>query len=152
MSSLKKQMKKLQKQQKRLNEVIRLEQATCPHINKRGKTKLVKFDDGGVTKGRCKKCGEVIILDTDFLTQEMLHSSADVVKSALAEIRAAVHVGKIKLDEDTMRMITTFDAEVLRELPSTLAEIMKVSTGKKKNKKKDKKKDKKKQNKRIRYT
>jgi hypothetical protein len=156
MSNLKKQLKKLQQQQKKLNEVIRLEQATCPHIGKNGKTKLVPFVEDEVRKGRCKKCGEVVILDSEYLTQDILSSSADVIKTALAEVRAAVHVGKIKLDDETMRMISTFDAEVLRELPSTIADITRAGS-KKDKKKKDKgkgkkgKKSKKKNNKRERW-
>jgi len=153
MSSLKKQLKKLEQQQKKLNETIRLEQATCPHVNKRGKSKLEPFQDGDVLKGKCKRCGEIVILDKEFLTLDMLTSSADVIKSALAEVRAAVHVGKIKLDDATMKMISEFDAEVLRELPNTVTAITKAGSKKDKKKgKKDKKGKKKNKNKRERWS
>lgn len=147
MPSLKKQMKKIQKQQERLNEIIRLKQATCPHVSKKGKTRLVRFEEDGVEKGRCKKCGEVVILDKEFLSQDMLTSSAEVIKSALAEIRAAAHVGKIRLKDDTLQAISSFDAEVLRDLPTTLVQIASAGSEKKK-----KKKGKKKENKRMRWS
>lgn len=136
MSSWKKQMKKIQRQQQRLNEMIRLEQASCPHVSKKGKTWLEIYQDGDVVKGRCRKCRDVVIMDREYLTEDMLSSSVDIIKSALAEIRAAARVGKVRLDDDTVQMMSKFDAEILRDLPSTLGQITQAGGKKKKKKKK----------------
>ena len=147
MSGLKKQMKKIQKQQERLNQLIRYEQAACPHVKKSGKSRLEQFQEGDILKGRCKKCGDVVVLDREYLDPAMLQSSIDVIKSALSEIRAAAFVGRIRLDDKTLQLMTSFDAEILRDIPDTMSQLMSVGDVKKK-----KKKGKKKKNKRKRFT
>jgi hypothetical protein len=146
--NLKKLNKKIKKQQELYQNAIRAEQAHCPHVSKKGKTKLVEFTDEGIRKGRCKRCGEVVILDRELLSKDSLEMSTNIVKTALAELRAAVHIGKIELDDRTLETITRFDSEVLRELPQAMAQMTEKSGGKKKNKDKKKKK---KENKRRRW-
>jgi len=141
MPNLKKQMKKIQREQERLEEIIRLQQSTCPHVSKKGKSKLVEFQDGDVLKGRCKRCGDVVILDKNYLgDKELLKSSTEIVKTMLAELRAAARTGKIRIDDDTLGLIVKFDAEILRDLPQTFEVITTSEGGKGKKKKKKKNK------------
>jgi len=142
-NKLKHQLKQLRKQQEKYQEAVALQQATCPHISKKGNSWLVPFTDvDKVEKGRCKKCGAVIYIDQHLLGGDSLKMSTNVVKSVLAEIRAANREGKIELNDSEMDLITRFDAQILSELPKTIESLTQAS--KKKKKDKGKKKDKKK--------
>lgn len=141
--SLKEQMKKFKKEEKRLEELRRAQQSICPHVSKKkGKSKLVEFVEDGIRKGRCSKCGDVVILDRELLAQQSLAMSADIVKTTLAEIRAAKALGKIDLDDRTEELLMQFDSEVLRELPDVMRQLSTGSGKKKDNGGKKKKKHK----------
>lgn len=148
LKKLQKKMKKLQKEHQRQMEEAQQQaaafQSICPHVSPKGKTWLIPFEDEGVEKAKCKKCGDVVIIDRELLTPEMLQSSTDMVKTMLSEIRANVAEGRIHLSDKQMHLMQQFDRDVLRELPATFEAIQEAGKSGGKKKKKDKGKGKKK--------
>ena len=146
------QFNKMKKEQKKYRRLLNMERVTCPHIGKSGKPWLKEFTEGDIKKAKCKECGEIIIVDKELLSQESILISADIIRTALAELKAQNHIGKIELDKETTKLISEFDAEVLRDLPKLMQKITNDSeeSGRTKDKKKSKNK-KQKANKRRRW-
>lgn len=149
-----KELKRFEKMQKEMQELQRKQQAICPHVSKKGKPWIQEIHTGeDIRKGRCRKCGAVIIIDEEVLSADALRLNVEIMQSALAELRAAAVNGKINLDDKILRLIQQFGSEILPELPETmeaLHTIVSKRKGKKKNKK-DKKKNKKKNVRRRHY-
>jgi hypothetical protein len=147
MSNLKKQMKRMKKQQRKLEQIIKLEQSLCPHVGKSFKSKLGEpfKDDNGIVKAQCDRCGDIVIVDSELLSPQSVATSADIIKTVLAELRSKVFTKKMNLDSSTIKLISSFDAEVLRELPKLMEQMLAVSGDGKKKKKKKGKQEKKRQ-------
>jgi RecJ-like exonuclease len=148
MKKLQKQMKKLQKDFQQGQEQLAAQaasfQSICPHVSKKGKTWLIPFMEGEVEKAKCKKCGDVVVVDRDMLSPESTNASVEVVKSMLSELRANVAAGTIQMSDKQLLLMQQFDKDILRSLPGTFEDIQEAtnSGGKKKKKDKDKKKGK----------
>jgi len=152
--NLKEQLKRMEKEQKKYQKLIKASQSLCPHVKKNGKTRLGdSFTENGIEMRICDKCGAKVIVDADVLSAESVALSTAVVRTALAEIRAQEKMGKIKINDETMKLMADFDTEILADLSefmSTSATGGKKKKKDKKRKKKDKK-DKKKHNDRRRW-
>lgn len=119
---VKQQLKKLKAAQKEYQKLMMLEQSKCPHISKKsGKSKLEPFTEDGIQKARCSKCGAVVIIDPEMLAPQSVDMSTEVIKAALAELKSQNAVGRIDLDETTLRTIYEFEANVLNDLPEFMS-------------------------------
>lgn len=121
MKDIKEVLKKMKKDQTRFQNIMKQFRSVCPHVKKNGETRLESFEDGGINKGKCSKCGDVVITDNQLLNHDSVTMSVAVVRSILAELRAQVHTKKIRLDSETLDLISKFDAEILADLPDFMA-------------------------------
>lgn len=154
MSKLKKQFKKLEEGQKKYQKLVREQQAICPHVSKKGSSKLgTVYDKDGIKVADCKKCGATVIVDEELLNKNSVAMSAGVIKSALSELKARTHKGDISIDDETLKLISKFETEVLGDLPEFMEAATEGINKEKKHKKKHKKdkKKKKKENQRSRW-